>query len=343
MAQPAPGLVPGQEQNQAETEARRAAQGGQGVSQPAQQQNAAPPARGHDQGHQVQQHHIVTDQIGKNRMPFLGPPGNDARRAQQEHPLPAQGIAQALQVRLIRAALAPEALRRLEAGSQGQPPQDHPRQQHVAHGPAGRSQGHQERKKQGHQVGIIIAQQGAGQKTGSQRGDQPGGHARLHAAQGPDPGEDDHRHQACQHRREPEGHGGRIGMQGLGHEPQHLGHGMPHAQTETLGGGHPMVGVVGCQQPFAAQAVFRILPAGPLHHAQAESQSQGQQAPEQAPQPVVRRVLPRAGRAYPRHGPSSPARSVRSANTGSTAFPVPPEMSPDGLSAQNQRPLPAAA
>ena len=82
-------------------------------------------------------------------MPFLGPPGNDARRAQQEHPLPAQGIAQALQGRLIRAALAPEALRRLEAGSQGQPPQDqlpgvrHGRRQRRRRvkGPEGRGQG----------------------------------------------------------------------------------------------------------------------------------------------------------------------------------------------------------
>lgn len=84
------------QQQQAETEAPRPCQRRQSVGHAAQKQQGAPPARGHHQTHKSQQGHIVTDQIRKNRMPFLRPPRNDAGTAKQHNPLPAQGIAHVL-------------------------------------------------------------------------------------------------------------------------------------------------------------------------------------------------------------------------------------------------------
>ena len=216
-------------------------------------------------------------------MPLLRPPGDDAGNAQQHHPLPAQGIAQT-QVLLGQRA-APEAFGRGQAGTDDELFQDQLGQEHVAHGPAGRGQGHEQGEEQGHEVRVIVSQQGTGQETRRQAGQQARRHTGLHAAQGPDPGVDDDGHEAGEQRREPEGHRRGIGPQQVGHAAQHDGHGMPHRMAETFGTGHPVVGVVRGQQPFRAQTVLRVLPAGPFHHAQGKGQPKGHQAPEQAVQP----------------------------------------------------------
>ena len=267
----------------AEAEEQGAAQRGQGVGQRAQQQEVAAAARGHDQAHEGQQADIVAGQIGEDRMPLLRPPGDDAGNAQQHHPLPAQGIAQT-QVLLGQRA-APEAFGRGQAGTDDELFQDQLGQEHVAHGPAGRGQGHEQGEEQGHEVRVIVSQQGTGQETRRQAGQQARRHTGLHAAQGPDPGVDDDGHEAGKQRREPEGHRRGIGPQQVGHAAQHDGHGMPHRMAETFGTGHPVVGVVRGQQPFRAQTVLRVLPAGPFHHAQGKGQPKGHQAPEQAVQP----------------------------------------------------------
>ena len=267
----------------AEAEEQGAAQRGQGVGQRAQQQEVAAAARGHDQAHEGQQADIVAGQIGEDRMPLLRPPGDDAGNAQQHHPLPAQGIAQT-QVLLGQRA-APEAFGRGQAGTDDELFQDQLGQEHVAHGPAGRGQGHEQGEEQGHEVRVIVSQQGTGQETRRQAGQQARRHTGLHAAQGPDPGVDDDGHEAGEQRREPESHRRGIGPQQIGHAAQHDGHGVPHRMAETFGTGHPVVGIVRGQQPFRAQTVLRVLPAGPFQHAQGKGQAQGHQAPEQAVQP----------------------------------------------------------
>ena len=216
-------------------------------------------------------------------MPFLRPPGDDAGNAQQHHPLPAQGIAQA-QVLLGQRA-APKAFGRGQTGTDDELFQDQLGQEHVAHGPAGRRQGHEQGEEQGHEVRVIIAQQRTGQETRRKAGQQARRHTGLHAAQGPDPGIDDDGHEAGEQRREPERHRRGIGPQQVGHAAQHDGHGMPHRMAESFGTGHPMIGIVRGQQPFRAQTVFRVLPAGPFQHAQGKGQAQGHQAPEQTVQP----------------------------------------------------------
>ncbi len=98
--------------------------------------------------------------------------------------------------------LAPEQPPQAQlAGPQSQAAQYHARQQHIAHGPAGRGQGHKQGEKEGHQICIIVAQHGAGQKARRKGGEHAGRHARFQTAQGPDPGKDDNRHQTGQHRR----------------------------------------------------------------------------------------------------------------------------------------------
>ena len=295
--------------------ASRAAEGRQGVGKGAQKEKPCPSAGREEDAHQEEQGHIIADEVRENGMPFLGPPGNDAGKAEEKHPLPAQGIAEMGEAGHGR----PEnPSGHADARGGGKLLEHHPREQHVAGGPGRRSQGHEQGKEQGDEIGVVKAEQRAREKAGGKTGQEPRGHAGLKAAEDPDPGRHDAGHEARQDSGEPEGHGRGFGVHGKGHEAEHLGHGMPGAEAEVLGARHPVIGVVGGEEKLRAEPVLGIIPGRPFQHAHAEGEEHGHPYPEYAPQ-ALPRIRARRGQGhgeiplclFPGHDQFSPRRRAQ--------------------------------
>ena len=228
-------------------------------------------------------------------MPFLRPPRYHARAAQQQHPLPAQGVTQMAGLfetwcpRAMRLLAGKKAAQIHNARRCGKTAQHHAGQKHVAHGPTGRSQCHEQREEQGYEVGIVKTQQGTGQKSRCNGCENTGGHARLNTAQRPYPSKSNNSHKACQQSGKPKGHRCRGGSGHVSHAFKHHRHGMPHGKTKIFCPGHPSVSIVGSQKPFTTKPVFRVLPAGPFEHTQGKGQGKGQRTPKQTSGPVTAR------------------------------------------------------
>ena len=152
-----------QDEHNAHENAWRACQGRKDIGERAEQKKRAASWRGKAQAQKAQKGSVVADEVGEDGVPLLCPPGDEAGKPKDEHPLPAQGVAQTRRLHGIPEKGSEEG----KFGPGREQAQDVHRCQHVVHDPAHGGQGHEQGEEEGDKVRVVEAEQGAREKARS--------------------------------------------------------------------------------------------------------------------------------------------------------------------------------
>ena len=235
---------------------------------------------GQQEGHAAEQGHVVAHEVGEHRVPFLRPPCEQAADPERGDPDGRdQGVGLVAR-RVQRDGNGSVRPASDPAERQGQ------RMPQKIHDPRRRGEADEQREKQGDEVGVGVAQQGAREKARRKRGEDARAESGFHAAHAPRPEEDEQGHEARHERRQPEGHLRRFGAGEQGENAQQFGHGVSGAEFETFGSRDPVVGVVRRKEHFVAEAVFHFLPRRPFLKPQQKGHGIGRHPEQEAEQPA---------------------------------------------------------